>query len=322
MKYFKRILLSLTAVSLLFSLFSVNVLANRRETAFTLLYHDNGKALAGAEFSLYFVAEENSNGGFDVSEPFNHYNIKITSEEDGMRALASTLEGYVLKDGIMPVEAGEINDMGSLTFPVGNAPLKNGIYLVLGERHFANGMVYDASPFMIRLSGGNITVEVKYSVFDSKNLGSYISTLRVLKVWADEKDGKTPPTDITVQLLKDGKVYGTAVLNKENNWRYDWFNLPQSSRWSVVELVPDGYTATVVREGNTFVVTNTLKQEDNKPSDSASESSSSSSSSSSSQSKPTLPQTGVLWWPVPLSAVAGIGFLIFGILSKKNESND
>lgn len=319
MKYFKRILLSLTAVSLLLSLFSVNVLANQRETAFTLLYHDNGKALDGAKFSLYFVAEENSNGGFDVLEPFNYYNIKIALDEHGMRALASTLEGYVLKDGIMPVDAGEINDTGSLTFPVGNAPLKNGLYLVLGERHSANGMVYDASPFMIILSGGNITVEVKYSVFDSKNLGSYISALHVLKVWADEKDGEAHPTDITVQLLKDGKVYGTAILNKENNWRYDWFNLPQSSRWSVVELVPEGYTATVVREGNTFVVTNTLKWEDNKPSDSSSESSS---SSFSSQSKPGLPQTGVLWWPVPLSAVVGIGFLIFGILSKKNESND
>ena len=54
--------------------------------------------------------------------------------------------------------------------------------------------------------------------------------------------------------------------------------------------VPAGYTVTVTQEGTLFVVTNTYPG----------------------KTPPKLPQTGLLWWPVPLLACAGLALVLAG----------
>lgn len=85
---------------------------------------------------------------------------------------------------------------------------------------------------------------------------------KVQKVWEDDGNEKKRPQSISVQLLENGKVVDTVVLNRDNNWEYTWKNLDGGSVWQVVEAeTPEGYTVSVVREGAVFVMTNTFPSE-------------------------------------------------------------
>ena len=105
-----------------------------------------------------------------------------------------------------------------------------------------------------------------------------------------------------MQLLENGRVVDTVVLSEENHWQYTWENLKGSSKWQVAEAkTPEGYTVSVAQEGSTFIMTNTC------PSDTPSR----------------LPQTGMLWWPVPLLACAGLLFVVMGyILRRRHGESD
>ena len=151
--------------------------------------------------------------------------------------------------------------------------------------------------------------------------------LTVKKVWDDDGYETQRPEQIVVQLLRNGKVYRTAALNAENNWRYTWYNLDAGYDWQLVEeTVPEGYTVSVSQEGITFVVTNTCQPDspdnpDNPDNPDQPENPGSPDSpdvpggpaskppTTPDGPKPSLPQTGALWWPVPV--LAGSGMLLF-----------
>ena len=126
----------------------------------------------------------------------------------------------------------------------------------------------------------------------------------------DDANSSNRPTEVIVQLLRDGKVYDTVSLNSGNNWRYTWSDLDDSYTWTVVEKACKGYTVQVERDGITFVITNTREVDvpDNptppKP------------------TKPTLPQTGQLWWPVPLLMMGGLLFLVIGLFYRRRTSGE
>ena len=137
-----------------------------------------------------------------------------------------------------------------------------------------------------------------------------------MKIWKEEEGGDNRPSEIILQLLKDGDVYGEAVLSRENNWRYRWTGLPKAAQWTVVEkTVPDGYTVEVERNGNTFGVTNTRIET---PSPTP-EPEASIPPTPTQPPENKVPQTGQLWWPVPLLAMAGILFLVIGMVLKRKK---
>ena len=81
--------------------------------------------------------------------------------------------------------------------------------------------------------------------------------ITVEKKW-DIADSSTQPKEVTIELLKDGEVIDTVVLNDENNWTYTWYQIEESDTYSVKEKdVPSGYTDTYRQEDNKFIVTNT-----------------------------------------------------------------
>ncbi len=305
--------------------FAKQVGSPSEELTLSIFYHDNGQAMVGAKFRLYLLAEKNSNGKYIASEQFKSYPINISEDAETLRDLAATLEGYVLRDNIPPTDSGTIGENGSVSFPTNSNKLSAGIYLVLGERHTQNGIVYDASPFTIILpaadstddeSAYHVKVEAKYEFFvDQDNdidIDQDVITRKVLKVWKDTEKPEDRPNEIKVQLLKNGEVYETVTLNKDNNWRYEWNDLSRDEQWNVVELTPNHYFVTITREGTTFVVTNTHADIINLPP----------TDTPLSPGKPFLPQTGVLWWPIPLLAAGGVLFLIIGTLLKKRNFHD
>ena len=86
----------------------------------------------------------------------------------------------------------------------------------------------------------------------------------VTKIWKDARnqDGKRPAS-ITVNLLANGSLIGSAVLNNTNAWTYTFAKLPkyaggQPISYTVEEVAVEGYTAAITGNAvNGYVITNT-----------------------------------------------------------------
>ncbi len=83
------------------------------------------------------------------------------------------------------------------------------------------------------------------------------SQLSVRKVWSDGNANHANDS-ITVNLLKDGKVERSQVLNTENGWAYTFDRLAEGHTWTAEEAaVPAGYTVSYKTEGTETTITNT-----------------------------------------------------------------
>lgn len=365
MDRFKRII-ALVTVGVFIMLLPLSALAAGvinldTDVNLTIHYTDGDKALSNAKFSLYLVATVDKYGELTVVDDFKDFSVDIRGKNDeAWKALASTLEGYALRDKITPTDSGVTDSQGKLTFPSGGKKLTLGLYLVLGEQHKQNGYRYNPQPFMVMLPTQDmesntwlyqLTANVKYDK-DKKPAPPTPTptpefiTRKVLKVWKDN-DSESRPQSITVQLLRDGEVYDSVVLSKENNWRYTWADLSDEFKWNVVEKIPSGYEVSITQEGVTFVVTNTIKDNtsdkepenppenppdnppNNPPSNPDNPNNPDNPDNPSTPNEPnlpdapiipetpTLPQTGQLWWPVPILITAGLFLIVLGLATKR-----
>ena len=366
MKIRKRIISALLGILLILAVMPVQVLAAGsidpdRDLKLTISYKDGETALNGAQFDIYFVAEADESGELEATEPFKGFRVDIRGKNDeAWKALASTLDGYVLRDKIAPVAKGKTDQNGQLVFlsdanaadpqaggeaaAVGivEQRLKPGLYLVMGHPLKKGDYTYDAETFMVMLPGQDgVSNEWQYEVGVSpkfnrtkdsggdgdKPSGGSVNR-KVLKVWKDSGHEEERPGEVTVQLLRDGDVYDTVTLNRDNNWKYSWSGLPSGHTWRVTEDVPSGYTVAISSEGSTFVVTNTYDPGNpptsiddgdtplgggfggNIPTEVIGDSGIPLSA---------LPQTGTLWWLVPILAAAGTLMIVLGLVRRKNS---
>ncbi len=322
----KRVFALLAAVLCLLT--SVAQAAGRidlsRKPTLTLSYRDGRTALSGATFSIYRVADADETGELTVRSEFDDFDLDIRGTNDSRwRAMAQTLESYVLRRELTPADSGKTDKSGTLTFPTQGKKLPAGLYLVIGERHTQGGYHYDAEPFFVLLPTQDLeknewVYDVSANVkFDKTPVPDDDDTVtrKVLKVWDDDGAEDSRPREITVELLKNGRVYDTVKLSEKNNWRYTWSDLDADARWTLTEKTVSGYTVSITREGITFVVTNTKKPDRTEPPDTPPKP-----SHPSNPAKPTLPQTGAVWWHVEALALAGLGFLILGALDRKREA--
>ena len=264
-----------------------------RENTLTVSFGESGEGFPEVEFSLYPVAALTEEGEYALTDDFAQYPVSLEDlDSSGLRSLAQTLDAYVARDTLTPLLSQETGEDGMVSFD----GLSPGLYLVLGESYTQDNTVYTPSPMLFYLPGqgedGGWEYEVTASCkFDQEEITDTTVSRKVQKVWKDSGNQSKRPEMVFVQLLENGAVVDTVALSEENNWEYTWEGLDASSRWQVAETnVPDGYTVTVTQEGTLFVVTNTYPG----------------------KTPPKLPQTGLLWWPVPLLACAGLVLVIAG----------
>ncbi len=125
----------------------------------------------------------------------------------------------------------------------------------------------------------------------------------LIKRWMDAGYEQKRPDSVTVTLLKDGAAYEKQTITRAENWQYTWHDLPRYNPdgteivWALEEAPVSGYAASVQQSGDTFLLTNTLDRQK-------------------------LPQTGLLWWPVPVLAAMGLALLILGAVSKRKNGHD
>lgn len=120
-----------------------------------------------------------------------------------------------------------------------------------------------SEPAEIELTGEEGLLEDGDSIVFSNSTITYgnYTSVGVKKVWELNGTG-TASDSVTVNLLKNGKVDKTVVLNQGNNWSYTWSLLDDSYTWTVSEAdVPEGFTSTITKEGLTFTITNTYVEE-------------------------------------------------------------
>lgn len=233
--------------------------------------------VSNMQVSLYRVADEN----YNLVDSFSHYSIDLKQDVQGA---ANALENRILMDGIEADACVTSDSVGNASF----SGLESGIYLVVGKEVFQDGVFYMPQVSLVSLSG-NLSVDLKYEMSDKP------SRIHVLKVW--KKDNKkSRPKSIEVCLLRsDGIVVDRVVLNSDNQWSYTWDNLSTSYTYRVMETsVPSGYKESCTREKDTIVLTNTgsdkyrVEKKDE-----------------------VLPNSGQLWWPVPV--LLFVGLVLFGL---------
>lgn len=266
-----------------------------KNTNLNIYYGDGETGFSNVPISVYRVADISKTGEYTLTEDYSQYAISLDNiDSSGLRALAQTLDAYTARDEINPVSSKMTNINGEMTINT----LGTGLFLIRVAEHEMNDMIYRAEPMLVSLPvftdgqwNYDVTISCKFE-YDSKD--DIITSRKVQKVWKDDGNREMRPNSITVQLLENGNVADTITLSQENNWEYTWNNLDNHSKWQVIELnVPDGYSVSITKEEVVFIITNTAPE---------------------SPPSSELPQTGLLWWPVPILASCGLLFLIAGII--------
>lgn len=276
----------------------------------------SGEVLAGVEYRLYKVADDAENGSYTVRERFQRYPVDLNGFSENADT-AYTLSAYAERDRIVPDDTAATDRNGRLAFPSSGKSIRPGLYLLTASPVSHNGETYGTAPLLLRLpyrdEAGNlqpdVTVVGKFSRCTEED--QFVKR-RVVKLWAGDSV-LTRPKQITVQLLCNGKMYSSVNLSADNNWSYEWTALPGTSdgstpnRWSVAEEIVNGYTVQITSAGTAFVITNTAVNPTVTDSFTV-------------QGK--LPQTGLLWWPVPILTGLGIVFLLLGSVIRTHNRDE
>ena len=253
----------------------------------TLVSQDGVKPLEGAELSVYYVATVNAQENdillYTYTDAFAHCGAALDDPE-----LVTTLDAFV-SGGNIPAQKMVTDASGHAA--LGDLPL--GLYFVK-QTGGVEGFAPCASFFVTVPLEAERGFEYHVDASPKTDVARLVS-ITVKKVWNTD-ESTVLPTDVTVQLLRNGELVETATLNKHNDWQVTYGDMPESDGYSIKEVnVPKGFTATYNQKGYMFTVTNTA----------------------------TLAQTGQLIWPIPVLAAAGIFFLLLGfvILGKPGKQD-
>ena len=296
------------------------------ESSLTISWKPNAAStgetgFAGTPFRAYRVADVNSTVEFTPTEKFQKYGINLSglSAQEWL-ALAVQLAGNAERDSILPDSAGLLGEDGTLTFPGIN---RTGLYLVVGEKYEEKDKIYSPQAALVSVpdqSGEegswnyHVTSSLKY--FESGK----VLNLKVTKIWADAGYSSYRPTSVTVRILCDGEKFADVLLNAANNWTWTLENVDPARNWDVQELSNIApYTTTYKRYDydilTSFYITNTRAYSPVTP---VSPLSFGGYVRGVGIGGRFLPQTGMLWWPVPILGVLGIACVLIG-LKKRGE---
>lgn len=313
------ILLDLRRLSIMFSAFIFAVLcfgssftafAEDQQYSLTVKFvTEEFGAIPDCQFELYYALSPDGTLFGDFADL--KVEVGDLSSSENVSALESTLAAYVDTGFTEDIDEVGTNALGEAKFE----DLDAGIYLVVGSSAKVNGILYTPKPALIRIPGhdmqGELVKDVVATVkYDRLVLPPEPVSRTVTKVW-DDNNFSDRPTSVTVQLLKDGEKYDEQALSADNNWTYTWNELDPTAEWSVIETnIPNGYKVTISIYDNNFTVVN-------KGNTIVTPSPQGTGNGGEGNDRPTLPQTGQLWWPVPILLASGCVLLLIGIISRR-----
>jgi hypothetical protein len=252
----------------------------------TLIEKKQNEPIVGAELNVYYVAtailDADKNLIFDYTKDFKQFDTAINDA-----SLVAKLDKFVSQQNIPSIKI-TTNSNGSAVCK--ELPL--GLYFV--KQVGAVEGFAPCTPFLVTVpneKNGEYVYDVNAS---PKTEVAKLTSITIKKIW--NTDASDIAESVAIQLLKNGNVVKTAILNAQNNWQVTYIDMPESDAYTVKEVdVPKGFTATVNQNGYVFTVTNTS----------------------------TLIQTGQLIWPIPVLAISGMLLIAAGVilLQKKRKTN-
>lgn len=282
---------------------AIDKIKEGEDVSLSVLYGTVEHPVVGAKVNLYKVADVYGFGEFVPTKEFDSYSLQWNGlDSTQWKALAGTLESYIAADKIKPLDTGVTDKNGRVAFPSSNKKMTTALYLVTSDSYTYENKVYTSQPALVCLPNRDSNdvwnyeedIKLKYEWTDE------VSEVQVRKIWSGD-NAKNRPNSVTVELYRGSELYDTVVLDKKNDWKYTWKDLKTAYDWKIVEKnVPNGYTVSVEQDGKNFIVTNTYKA----PSTTVSK----------------LPQTGMLWWPVPILAGLGIALFLGGWLKRRKDN--
>lgn len=262
--------------------------------------YDDGTAVEGAPVTLYKVATLDDTGSFTLCADFAQYADALDelslSTAETWQDVADLLEGWVLRDGQTPLAATVTDAQGDAVF----SGLDVGLYLALGQRYLFGEHFYYTRPVLTSLPRWN-GEDWDYDAAAFPKLEraprlDEVIDVSVTVIWDDEGCEDERPGTVTIDLICDGEVVDTITIGPDEDWRFLWENLDPNHDWQVVQHDPNGYDVTKDREGYHFTFINYRRPaQPDTPGPSG-----------------TLPQTGVLWWPVAVLLLAGMLLYLLG----------
>lgn len=280
----------------------------------------------GTQFSLYRIADYTENGTYTLVGPFEVSASKIKGlnelndlDSEGLRTLANTLEEWVIAEDIKPLSTKKTEKESVLW-----EDLSRGLYLITGTQTRDDKYIYTPSSSLVVLPSKdaagvwNAHPVIEYNKLEKEDLKKE-KKLEVIKIWKDSDHKEERPSEITVVLLKNGKKYDSVKLNKKNNWRYQWKDLSGDARWTVTEKnISKFYQVEYSRSGSKIYVINHYDEPDKPDRPKTPDRPDTPGKTTS----PKLPQTGQLWWPVPILAIMGIGCLLVGWIWRRTTYDE
>lgn len=265
-------------------------------------------ALPGATFRLYRVADVDQNAVYTLAPSFTDSGVELDSIDDAgeMQLVANTLKTYIAEKNVDATMTAVSDVNGTLTFNCS----KPGLFIVLGEDMEDGGYAYFFSPVVVVLPSmnedGSTWDYTQTADLKMERVEQFID-IAIIKSWKGETGtmGRRPKS-VDVDLLCDGEVAATVQLSLQNNWKHQFTNLSAAHTWSVLEHMTSSDYEPSYSEmkydgdgGWYFVVTNTYKQPE-----------------------PSIPQTGLLWWPIPLMVLAGVSLFFIGWNMNRREKSE
>lgn len=267
-------------------------------------------------FSFYQVAKVLETGDCQLTEEFARHEQEITDlsrlgEEltaQEWTELASTLRVVAASDAaITQMYAGRTDADGTLVLEA----IEEGLYLLVGESHEGETYRYTPNPTLFWVSQGKTdgdwqSIEL-YAKASEEEITEDVVSCQVRKIWKNETNKGERPQSIQAALWMDGELYGESVtLDASNQWTYIWTDLPAGHTWTVDEVsVPKGYQKQITQDGSDYIITNIYQTPETPDTPTSGK----------------LPQTGQLWWPVPILMMLGVILCTVGWVRRRTSDN-
>lgn len=295
-RYIALLMLMLTvALSAAMPINAAEYLDISKPATLTVQFRPEDISAADVRFELFKVADVNEYAELTLTKKFENIPVDLSSPDSGVWASA-------VEEAETCVSANSLKaDYSAVTDKDGNAvfgKVSAGLYLLRGESFIKDHDVYKPQSYLIMLPNRaddgswdhDVTSIPKFDKSDE------LVDLKVTKKWVGGRLSSRP-TEITVILFCNDAEYESVILNADNNWQHTWPQLNAKNNWTVSETSVEGYTTTIENDGYSYIITNK-------------------------STTGGLPQTGMIWWHIPLIAAVGIGFCFAGLLlMKKNKKS-
>lgn len=278
------------------------------DTSLTIHAVCGEKVPEGMELCGYLISNIEENGELTVTEPFADYREELDirgKNDSAWENVAGKLETVILGDtSLKAAVSAKTDKKGTVQFE----DISMGLYLFLADSVELNDKVYTASPFFVMLPGKDAETDSwQYDVTVNMKTeeNPVCADYKVVKIWEDSCHQDQRPKSIEIVLWCDGREYDKVTLPEDGRWQHIWKDLETGHKWSVTEKQQDGYKKPeITQKGYTFTVRNICSK----------------TTAGTSSSK--LPQTGQLWWPVPILLCAGLLLIVAGLIRRKGADNE